>query len=80
MIDDSAIRSTANTMLKRHGDEAIDTVVAKVEEAVRAGDDEGCALWLRIAEAIDQLLLYRCGATAVRQDIAGPGTEWSPGD
>lgn len=80
MTNDTTIRDTANTLLKRHGEDAIDTVVTKVEEAVRAGDDEGSALWLRIAEAIDHLLLYRCGGPAGRLDLAAPKTGSTSGD
>ena len=75
MTSDTTIRDTANTMLKHHGEDAINTVVTKIEEAVRAGDDEASALWLRIAEAIDHLLLYRCGGPAGHPDMVGPGED-----
>ena len=79
MTDERRIQDTATAMLKQHGEEAIDRVVAKAEEALQEGDRKASTRWLHIADAINHLLLYRCRAPALPFDIAGAGVYGKPG-
>ena len=43
-------------MLKRYGDKALEESSARAVELLAAGDDNGAAVWHRIAAAVTQLV------------------------
>jgi hypothetical protein len=42
-------------MLKRYGDMALEESVVRADELAAAGDQNGAAIWRRIADAVVQL-------------------------
>lgn len=56
MASDREIWSVAVNVLEMHGDDVDTYLLGKVEEMNQAGNDEGLALWLAIAEHVAQLL------------------------
>ena len=56
MIPDIDIWRVANLMLKRYGDEADIESAIRAEELFEEGDHNGAAVWLRVIDAIAQLL------------------------
>jgi len=57
MIPEIDIWRVAYLMLKRYGDEAdIETAMLRAEELFDEGDYNGAAVWLRVIDAIAQLL------------------------
>ena len=56
MIPDIDIWRVANLMLKRYGDEADIESAIRAEELFEEGDHNGAAVWLRVINAIAQLL------------------------
>jgi hypothetical protein len=55
VIPEIDIWRTANLMLKRYGDRALEESAIRAEELEAACDDEGAAIWRRIATAVEQL-------------------------
>ena len=55
MIPEIDIWRAAQLMLKRYGDEALKESIARADELVAAGDDDGAAVWRRIMDAVTQL-------------------------
>ena len=55
MVDDPDIWRAANLLVKRHGADAALTAARRADELLAAGDDEGCAIWKRILEAVSEL-------------------------
>ena len=56
MIPEIDIWRVANLMLKRYGDEADIESAIRAEELTEAGDHNGAAVWLRVIDAVAQLL------------------------
>ena len=56
MIPEIHIWRVANLMLKRYGDEADIESAILAEELFEEGDHNGAAVWLRVINAIAQLL------------------------
>ena len=56
MIPEIDIWRVANLMLKRYGDEADIESAILAEELFEEGDHNGAAVWLRVIDAIAQLL------------------------
>ena len=55
MIPEIDIWRAAQLMLKRYGDKARGESIARADELVAAGDDNGAAVWRRITAAVAQL-------------------------
>ena len=55
MISDSDIYRSAQVMRREHGDEALALSQARANKHRDAGDDDGAAVWMRIAKAIVEL-------------------------
>ena len=56
MIPEIDIWRVANLMLRRYGDEADIESAIRAEELFEEGDHDGAAVWLRVIDAIAQLL------------------------
>jgi hypothetical protein len=56
MIPEIDIWRVANLMLKRYGDKADIESAIRAEELSEKGDHNGAAVWLRVIDAIAQLL------------------------
>jgi hypothetical protein len=56
MIPEIDIWRVANLMLKHYGDEADIESAIRAEELFEEGDHNGAAVWLRVINAIAQLL------------------------
>jgi hypothetical protein len=56
VIPEIDIWRVATLMLKRYGDEADIESAIRAEEFFEAGDHNGAAVWLRVIDAIAQLL------------------------
>ena len=56
MIPEIDIWRAAQLMLKRYGDKALEESSARAVELLAAGDDNGAAVWHRIAAAVTQLV------------------------
>ncbi len=56
MTSDLDIYRSANELIKQHGDAADIEAAMRADERLAAGDMEGEAVWLRIGEAIKELL------------------------
>jgi hypothetical protein len=55
VIPEFDIWRTANLMLKRYGDKALEESGQRADALAAAGDDNGAATWRRITVAVDQL-------------------------
>jgi hypothetical protein len=55
MISDSDIYRSAQVMRREHGDNALALSQARANKHQDAGDDQGAAVWMRIARAIEEL-------------------------
>ena len=51
-MDDIDIFQAAAVLIKQHGDEAPLLAVKRATKMLNAGDMDGCAVWLRIMDAI----------------------------
>ena len=51
--------------MQQHGDGAPAYAAARADALLAAGDVSGGAVWLRIARAVDELLVERPGAEVV---------------
>ncbi len=56
MTSDLDIFRSANELIKQHGDAADIEAAMRADECLAAGDMEGEAVWLRILNAINELL------------------------
>ncbi len=56
MTSDLDIYRSANELIKQYGDAADIEAAMRADERLAAGDMEGEAVWLRIGEAIKELL------------------------
>ena len=56
MTSDLDIYRTANTLIKKHGDEAPIHAAMRADEMLEAGDLDGLAVWKRVLKAVDELL------------------------
>ncbi len=56
VTSDIDIYRSANELIKQHGDAADIEAAMRADERLAAGDMEGEAVWLRIVEAIAELL------------------------
>ncbi len=56
VIADKDIYRSANELIKQHGEVADIEAAMRADERLAAGDMEGEAVWLKIAEAIEELL------------------------
>ena len=56
MLPEIDIWRVANLMLRRYGDEADIESAIRAEELFEEGDHNGAAVWLRVIDAIAQLL------------------------
>jgi hypothetical protein len=52
VIPEINIWRAAQLMLRRYGDKALEESVARADELVAAGDDNGTAVWRRITTAV----------------------------
>jgi hypothetical protein len=55
MISESDIYLAAQIMVREYGDKALAMSQTKTNKFWDAGDDEGAAVWMRIAKAIEEL-------------------------
>lgn len=62
MISDLDIYRAAQKILDRHGDGALVCVAALCERMLEEKDLVGAALWLRVAEAIQELVRSELGS------------------
>lgn len=56
MVDDPDSWRAANLLVKRHGVDAGTVATRRADELLAAGDAEGGGIWIRILEAIAELL------------------------
>ncbi len=56
MTSDLDIYRAAHELIKQHGDDAPIEAAMRADELMDAGDMEGRAVWLRIVEAVEELL------------------------
>ncbi len=61
MISDLDVYRSAKLLVDRHGDEASIHAAMRVDAMLDKGDMEGRAVWLRILQAIRELLDTRPG-------------------
>ncbi len=54
-MTDLDIWRSADALMKQHGDDAVIVAALRADEFLSLGDTEGCAVWVRIARAIDSL-------------------------
>lgn len=59
MTGDIDIRRVAKMMVERHGDEAEAQASSRADKLLEDGDLEGRSVWLRIVDAIRDLLRRR---------------------
>ena len=50
------IYRSANELIKQHGEDAPIHAAMRADELMETGDMEGEAVWLRIAQAVEELL------------------------
>lgn len=55
MLEKDAYRA-ANLLIKKHGDKAANVADGKMQVFMKAGDMKAAGAWLRVCEAIEQLL------------------------
>ncbi len=55
MISEADVYRSAQVMRREHGHEALALSQARVNKHRDAGDDDGAAVWMRIARAIVEL-------------------------
>ena len=55
MVSDSDIYRSAQVMRRDHGDDALALSQVRANKHYDAGDDQGAAVWMRIAMAIQEL-------------------------
>ena len=56
MTSEIDIYRAANELIRQHGDEAPIHAAIRADELLEAGDMDGKAVWLRILNAVDELL------------------------
>jgi hypothetical protein len=61
MISGREIWQCAQIMVKRYGDDAANQAAARANKLGGEGDNEGCAVWVRIVRAIRQLQAMKPG-------------------
>jgi len=54
-VTDLDIWRSADALIKQHGGDAVIIAAFRADELLSLGDTEGCAVWVRIAHAIDSL-------------------------
>ena len=59
MIAESDIYRSAQVLIREHGDLALEVAESRANKFWDAGDDEGAAVWMRIARAIRDLQKVR---------------------
>ena len=70
MTDDIDICRAAKLLVDRHGDDAPIHAAMRADELMDQGDMEGRAVWLRIKEAVEELLRVEArGAVQGRQAL-----------
>ena len=66
MVSDLDIYRSAWLMVRQHGDDAVIQAAMRADELLERGDLEGQRAWLRIVDAIGELLSKEVPADAVR--------------
>ncbi len=55
MISDTDICRSANTVIKRYGEDAAIVATSRADARLEAGDLDGYAVWMEILRAIEKL-------------------------
>ena len=55
MTSEADVYRSASVIMRQHGDTALEVAQARANKLWDAGDDEGAAVWMRIARAIEVL-------------------------
>ena len=55
MVSEAGIYRSAQVMVRQHGDNALEIAWARANTLRNSDDDEGVAVWMRIARAIENL-------------------------
>jgi hypothetical protein len=55
MITERDIFASANLMIQHHGDQARAVALSRADDFKKRGDEQGEAVWLRIADAVEKL-------------------------
>ena len=55
MTTDRDIWTTANSLIKRHGDDAVIHAAMRYDELLDQGDMDGCVVWKRVLAAVREL-------------------------
>jgi hypothetical protein len=63
MISDADIYRSAQVLIREHGDDAKATAQSRANAFWDKGDDDGAAVWMRIAGAIEELQKTSPGTT-----------------
>lgn len=58
-MDDVDVYRSAAAFIKQHGDEAPIHAAMKADDMLERGDMDGRAVWLRIVDAVNELLRER---------------------
>ncbi len=56
MTSDLDIYRTANILVKQHGPDASIQAAMRADAMLEKGDLEGCAVWKRVLQAVEELL------------------------
>lgn len=57
MITERDIFASANLMIQHHGDQARAVALSRADDFKKRGDEQGAAIWLQIADAIEKLAI-----------------------
>ncbi len=56
LVDDLDIYTTANILIREHGQDASIQAAMRADAMLEKGDLEGCAVWKRVLRAVEELL------------------------
>lgn len=66
MTSSAEIWKCASLLVNNYGDMALNGAVLKADELHRTGDHQGRILWLKVTEAVEQLLSQEIPENATR--------------